>query len=274
MDKKKSVGRPKAEKKVSTKKVVKPKTVKPKTVKPKTVKPKTVKPKTVKPKTVKPKTVKPKTVKPKTVKPKTVKPKAKKTVTKKSKGFLGFVKEMFSMNGGGDGHCPEGMIENLETGELEKFEMNGGGPIPAKYMNYYDKLKKNKKREVLIHQPHFLNYKINEVNEVNEENNNKPYFVGLPPRKKPNQNNRLSLKNKVLSKLENSDYERARIKHVINNGEVKHYYGDKESQKRFEIIYNRNGKITNVVEQNNGIIALPPRIRTPKKNNVPNMNEK
>lgn len=212
MDKKKSVKKPKTEKKGSSKKVVKTKS-------------------------------------------KTVK--SKKKESKKSDGFLGFVKEMFSMSGGGDGHCPEGMIENLETGELEKFEMNGGGPIPASYMNYYDK-KRRATGNILRHQPHFLNYKIN------EENNNKE--VGLPSRKKPNQNNKYSLKNQVLRKLENSDSEKGRIKHIWENGNLKHYYGDKNSQKRFEVILNRNGKITNVIEQNNGNIALPPRIRKPNNN--------
>jgi len=53
----------------------------------------------------------------------------KKKSKKEEKGFFGVVREMFfpPQKGGGDGHVPEGFRENLETGELEKFEMNGGG---------------------------------------------------------------------------------------------------------------------------------------------------
>jgi len=53
----------------------------------------------------------------------------KKKSKKEEKGFFGVVREMFfpPQEGGGDGHVPEGFRENLETGELEKFEMNGGG---------------------------------------------------------------------------------------------------------------------------------------------------
>ena len=149
---------------------------------------------------------------PKKVQTKKTDKKSKKTGTKSKKGFLGFVKEVFQMNGGGDGHCPEGMIENLETGQLEKFDMNGGG----------------------WGRPYRRGQNFRPVLERVKENNNNNNNVRLPPRK------RNTLKNEVIKTLIENDYERGRIKTVWNNTGnkmvLRHYYGHKPSQKRFEVI--------------------------------------